>query len=715
MKRQSPDRDRWRRLEPALFVTVVMGLFLAGAARTSLFDRDEPRYLGTALHMLAGGDFTVPYFNDAFRFQKPVLTYWLLAAALHLAGTDPAAVTARDVVAARLVPALCVTLGLLLVRRTGAVLYGRRGAAIGRLAGWLLLACPVILLLGKLCIPDGPQFLCACACWWALAHALRNRDRVSVPATPGPLPRWERFAGFRPLSRRERVPPPCPLSLWERVRVRVLRATAFGGSLVRDAATFSRGEKGSALPCPLSHRERVPPPCPLSLWERVRVRVLRATAFGGTLVRDGATFSRGEKRREQGMPRGVETHASGSQARPQRRSARSGPLLCPSLPFWLAVSASVLLKGPIVLGMVAAFLLTYGLLTGDWRWPLRWRLGALVTAAACLPWLAAVRFAAGDAFYAESVGHQLGGRLAASFDGRVLPPGYYAASLAVGVGPWLALATLAAVRCRRRLRRAGPAAFLVAWAIGPMVLVELFRSKQPHYYAPAYPALALLAAHFLTLLPRLRPRRDWATRATACAVAAMTLSLPVGMAALALRGPHAGAPAAWAAAVLAGLAAALCWRRRGRPAALVRVQVAGAAAVFAALGLCWLPACERDRLMRPLADALRTHATPGRRVLAHKLFEPSLHVYSGVPVRHESKPHRFLPLAAATDGEILMPVTAAELATLRPLLDKRIDVLATLDGWVKMHPDRVHLVLLRPSPPPLSADRPVERVAAQGR
>ena len=36
--------------------------------------------------------------------------------------------------------------------------------------------------------------------------------------------------------------------------------------------------------------------------------------------------------------------------------------------------------------------------------------------------------------------------------------------------------------------------FLLGWAIGPLLLLECFRTKLIHYYLPAFPACALLTA-----------------------------------------------------------------------------------------------------------------------------------------------------------------------------------------------------------------------------
>lgn len=56
------------------------------ASRSTLWDRDEPRYCQAAHRMLVTGDLLVPYYNGAVRPEKPVLIYWLMAASAAVFG-----------------------------------------------------------------------------------------------------------------------------------------------------------------------------------------------------------------------------------------------------------------------------------------------------------------------------------------------------------------------------------------------------------------------------------------------------------------------------------------------------------------------------------------------------------------------------------------------------------------------------------------------------
>ena len=82
-------RDGW--LAGALAVSLVLG-YLALAQRTTLWDRDEPRFAQAAVEMVDSGQYLYPTFNGDVRAQKPVLIYWLMALSIHVFGVTELAV-----------------------------------------------------------------------------------------------------------------------------------------------------------------------------------------------------------------------------------------------------------------------------------------------------------------------------------------------------------------------------------------------------------------------------------------------------------------------------------------------------------------------------------------------------------------------------------------------------------------------------------------------
>jgi 4-amino-4-deoxy-L-arabinose transferase-like glycosyltransferase len=60
----------------------------AGLGAATLWEPDEPRFSEATRQMFARGDFLTPYFNGAPRFEKPILLYWLQAAAFAAVGPN---------------------------------------------------------------------------------------------------------------------------------------------------------------------------------------------------------------------------------------------------------------------------------------------------------------------------------------------------------------------------------------------------------------------------------------------------------------------------------------------------------------------------------------------------------------------------------------------------------------------------------------------------
>lgn len=531
--------------EILFLVLLAAGLVFAGNDLVSLWDRDEPRYAETARQMARSGDWIVPYFNGDFRFQKPVLTYWVVAFFYKAFG--------ETLFAARFASGASIVAATLIVCSLGNRMF-RRPAGI--LSALVFLLCPITLFLGKLCIPDGLQLLFSCTAFWAL---------------------WQ----------------------------------------VMDDEPTSKARYAFV--------------------------------------------------------------------------------------FWLAIGFAILTKGPVIPGMAAATAAVYCLLTRrrPWQIPLRWGVGALVLAAVTLPWFVAIYCTAGDAFYSEAVGKQIGGRISQSFDGRLLPPGYYAGTLLLGFAPWIALALHAIIRWRSGWRTEGPFAFLLAWAIGPMILLELFRSKQIHYYAPAYPAFALLAGGYAASV--VREQVEWVRGKHAAAFNACWLCLNLIVAAaffaVALFGPETSRTACLVVGTIQTLGSfastAVFWKRK--PLQAVAVQSAFLVIVWTAVGVVMLPHMESVRVLptisAQLAELQQQRNAPIR---LHQIIEPSLVYYSGLELPISFDDDEYLMMMNAAGRETITLLSEDSLRRLSPRLAGKVTVVKSYQGWVKMHSDTVHLCVFEP-------------------
>jgi 4-amino-4-deoxy-L-arabinose transferase-like glycosyltransferase len=528
----------------AMFVLATL-FFWTGNDRVSLWDRDEPRYAETAKQMRRRGDYIVPYFNDQFRFQKPVLTYWLVASSYAVFGESD--------FAARAVSGLCLAGVLLLMARLGDRMFG---PPAGLVAAGMFCVPPMALILGKLALPDGPQLLTSTACLAAMYHC----------------------------------------------------------------------------------------------W-----------------------------RRESGSPK------------PSR--------FCPIL-FWTALAGSILVKGPIVLGMIALTFVTLWAVARirPSEFQLGWKWGPVLTALVSLPWLAAIYSAVGPAFFSESVGNQIARRLGESFDQKFLPPGYYAATALLCLAPWTGFVLLAFVGRWRLFREKTPEAFLAAWTFGPMILLELFRSKQPHYFAPAYPAMMLLAAGYLA--PVLRRETTWPTgfigRTAGWWPAALGVGVAVALAGFGLKLDQVGA--AWAfiaAAMLATSGVIGTWLlARQRVAASLKLQWVGSASALLLLAATVLPSMDPDRVAKKVAAKLSAETQPNLYVFG--CIEPSFVYYGDRPVVDlKEQPTLARPIQNG-EADFLVATTAAELELLQRFIGRPAHIEETIDGWLRMHKDTVHLVRFAP-------------------
>jgi len=87
IKSQHENTDTSYSCMMAFFITsAVMVVYLFMSTRTTLWDRDEPRYARVAVEMVDSGHYLVPTFNDQMWFDKPPLLYWLMSLPVRLLG-----------------------------------------------------------------------------------------------------------------------------------------------------------------------------------------------------------------------------------------------------------------------------------------------------------------------------------------------------------------------------------------------------------------------------------------------------------------------------------------------------------------------------------------------------------------------------------------------------------------------------------------------------
>ena len=257
------------------------------------------------------------------------------------------------------------------------------------------------------------------------------------------------------------------------------------------------------------------------------------------------------------------------------------PGLAPILAGWAAVGIGVLLKGPVILAVIAATVIALSLWDRDWRWlrgsrPLP---GVVLAAAIVAPWAIAIGFASHGAFYQQSLGHDFAAKIMGGAESHGAPPGYYLALASLTF--WPATLFMIPALAVAIVGRGDPVnRYLLAWSGAAWLMLELVPTKLPHYILPVYPALALLCALWAD-----RPNRELETRRTrllrsaagvqfglaALAIAAVSVVLPLRFGGVLSWPLVAGAALAVAAS---GAATVFLIRRRIKSAAVLAIASA---------------------------------------------------------------------------------------------------------------------------------------------
>ncbi len=164
---------------PVLTLLLLSALtFFLGLGRQAITDSDEGFYAEAAREMVEGGDWLTPHYNYEERWQKPILYYWVTAAAF--AASDTTEFMARFGAALSGVGLVLLTWG------TARRLTGRDDAAW--IAGAIVATCYGYFAMARSALPDLPLAFFVTGTIWV---ALRGADpRESVPA------RWWALAGL---------------------------------------------------------------------------------------------------------------------------------------------------------------------------------------------------------------------------------------------------------------------------------------------------------------------------------------------------------------------------------------------------------------------------------------------------------------------------------------------------------------------------------------
>ncbi|CAK0739510.1 4-amino-4-deoxy-L-arabinose transferase [uncultured Gammaproteobacteria bacterium] len=371
--------------------------------------------------------------------------------------------------------------------------------------------------------------------------------------------------------------------------------------------------------------------------------------------------------------------------------------------FWVAQGLAILIKGPIAPLVSGATVLALAVADRDgwrlnWGWlkPLRPLAGLAVIVAIAAPWLIAITLQTKGAFFAESVGHDLLGKIASGQESKGLPPGFHLAVFWFTFAPFSFLALLA-VPWVWRQRREPAVRFCLAWMIPSWLVFEAVPTKLLHYTLPLLPAVAMLAA--AALIQAAEAGRRSGTKLFAGAAVSAVLGLGLlagGLAALPwlLDQRFDGVAVAAAVVVLACLVQALRETRRLRPWPALAAALAAAAVLHVVTWADTLPSVEGLWVSRQAAAAVAAHRPcPGTVVASGGYTEPSLVFLLGTATRLGSG-----ALAAShvrADPACALALVEAREETLfrATLADTPVTPLATFSGFNYSRGRKVALTL----------------------
>ncbi len=173
---------------------------------------------------------------------------------------------------------------------------------------------------------------------------------------------------------------------------------------------------------------------------------------------------------------------------------------------WEAVIAVGLIAvGALGLGPVVLLVPAVASITALFRTPAArrrvatfgWVWGIPLVFAIVLPWATAAWRATDGAFFRVAIGRHIVERSVAALESHGGFPGFYLVTALVLAFPWVATLGIALPSIWRRRSSDPQTLFLLAWLLGPLVVLEVLGTKLVHYWMPAYPAAILLVIGWL--------------------------------------------------------------------------------------------------------------------------------------------------------------------------------------------------------------------------
>lgn len=340
------------------------------------------------------------------------------------------------------------------------------------------------------------------------------------------------------------------------------------------------------------------------------------------------------------------------------------------LPFYVAVALGVLVKGPVVL-VLLALPVALTVLAGDVSWrELRIVRGAAIVAGLAGTWFVTA-WLAHPGYITDFVWtHNLVRFFTARGTADMHPEAawFFLPVLLIGLLPWSLLTGPALLWA---LRRRGPDRVLALYSLWVVVFFSMSSGKLALYVLPAFPTLAVLVARWLLTLPMRNGDSDGYAILVNIEAVLLALLLPAFMIFASERAPTLmGYSIALAPAALAS--AALLVVPRLRAATLLSRQLILALAMIAvslSLNIWVAPAASgvaSDKQLASIATALEEPAqVVGFHVLPH-----SFQFYTGWPITYHVSDEQYRA-ALSRGGSVVVVTKEKWLDALRELVPQR--------------------------------------------
>ena len=190
---------------------------------------------------------------------------------------------------------------------------------------------------------------------------------------------------------------------------------------------------------------------------------------------------------------------------------RNGGQKSASWIFWIALGASIMIKGPVVPILVLLTIISLVIWERRNQWMrafLNWP-AIIVFLLMWVPWAVMMWVTTDGAFFAESLGKDFGGKIISGQEKHGAPPGYHFVAIWLTLWPTCLLLIPGFAFAFRAVKHNNQSdepvikamRLCLSWIIPYWVLVEIMPTKLPHYTLPLFPALCVIsAAAALTLL-----------------------------------------------------------------------------------------------------------------------------------------------------------------------------------------------------------------------